>query len=214
VAVQFGADEAGKGPAIGSMFAAAVAGPAAAIPEDVDDSKRLSDAHRGDLARAIRGADRLRTAVAEVPVERIDDPETEMNTLTVAGQAEALAAVLDGGERGVVDAGDTDEGRFADRVVGRLPVDAAVTAEHGADGRYPHVAAASVLAKEAREDHVVTLADRFGDVGSGYPSDPTTRTFLAEYVDREGGLPPCARASWGTCEDVLAAAEQSSLAEF
>jgi len=214
VAVRFGADEAGKGPAIGSMFAAAVAGPAAAVPDDVDDSKRLSDARRADLARAIRGDDRLRTGVAEVPVERIDDPETDMNTLTVAAQAEALSAVLAGGERGVVDAGDTDEERFADRVVERLPVEADLTAEHRADGRYPHVAAASVLAKEAREAHVAALAERYGAVGSGYPSDPTTRAFLADYVDREGELPPCARASWGTCEDALAAAEQSSLGEF
>lgn len=212
--MRFGADEAGKGPAVGSMFAAAIAGPAAAIPDDVDDSKRLSDARRADLARAIRGAEELQTAVAEVPVERIDAPETDMNTLTVAAQAEALSAVLSGGERGIVDAGDTDEGRFADRVAERLPVDVALTAEHGADGRYPHVAAASVLAKEAREDHVAALAERYGEVGSGYPSDPTTRAFLADYVDREGELPACARASWGTCEDVLAAAEQSSLAEF
>ncbi len=48
-------------------------------------------------------------------------------------------------------------------------------------------------------------------MGSGYPSDPTTRTFLADYVDRHGELPACARRSWSTCDDVLAAASQSTL---
>jgi len=51
-------------------------------------------------------------------------------------------------------------------------------------------------------------------VGSGYPSDPTTRAFLAGYVEEHGELPDCARTSWSTCDDVLAAARQSTLGEF
>ncbi len=214
MSVQFGADEAGKGPAVGSMFAAAVAGPRAAIPADVDDSKRLSDDERERLAAAIRGADRLAVGVAEVPVARIDDPATDMNTLTVAAQAEAVAAVAADGDAGLVDAGDTDADRFGERLAERVPADVDVTAEHGADERDPHVAAASVIAKTAREAHVENLREAYGAVGSGYPSDPTTRTFLADYVADHGDLPPCARATWRTCEDVLAAAEQSSLGEF
>ncbi|MFC6726154.1 ribonuclease HII, partial [Halobium palmae] len=33
-------------------------------------------------------------------------------------------------------------------------------------------------------------------------------------VEATGDLPDCARRSWSTCDDLLAAAEQSSLAEF
>jgi len=51
-------------------------------------------------------------------------------------------------------------------------------------------------------------------VGSGYPSDPTTRDFLREYVTEHDSLPDCARASWQTSQDALAAAEQSSLSDF
>jgi ribonuclease HII len=76
------------------------------------------------------------------------------------------------------------------------------------------VGAASIIAKVARDAHVAELADEYGDVGSGYPSDPTTRTFLADYVDSHGELPPCARRSWSTCDDVLAAAEQATLGDF
>jgi ribonuclease HII len=58
------------------------------------------------------------------------------------------------------------------------------------------------------------LADEYGQVGSGYPSDGTTRTFLADYVAETGELPPFARESWSTCADALAAAEQRGLEEF
>jgi len=95
-----------------------------------------------------------------------------------------------------------------------VPAAVEVTADHGADERDPHVAAASVVAKEAREAHVRRLREEYGAVGSGYPSDPTTREFLAAYVADHGDLPPCARETWSTCDDVLGAAEQSSLGEF
>ncbi len=137
-----------------------------------------------------------------------------MNTLTVDGQAEALSAVARDGLSGTVDAGDTDAARFGRRVADAVDTDVAVTAEHGADETDSLVGAASIIAKVARDTHVADLAEEYGDVGSGYPSDPTTRAFLADYVDRHSELPACARRSWSTCDDVLAAAEQASLGDF
>ncbi|SHG71835.1 ribonuclease HII [Halobaculum gomorrense] len=234
-----GADEAGKGPVLGPMVAAAVRADPTAIPADVDDSKRLSPARREALDTALRGDDRVAVAVSVISVDRIDDPAADMNSLTVVGQAEALARVARGGDRAVVDAGDVRESRFADRVADAVAAggsdenapdedavaDAAagadidVTAEHGADESFPVVAAASVIAKVERDRIVAELDAAYRDrgydgIGSGYPSDPTTREFLREFVAREGDLPECARRSWSTCEDVLAANEQSALDEF
>ena len=76
------------------------------------------------------------------------------------------------------------------------------------------MAAASVVAKVERDAAVADIAAEYGDVGSGYPSDPTTRAFLRRYVDEHGRLPECARESWQTSRDVLAAAEQSALDSF
>jgi ribonuclease HII len=155
--------------------------------------------------------------VAVVTTDRIDDPETDMNTLTVAAQAEAVAAVADGGDAVLADAGDVSESRFADRLAEHAAdrgTAVSVTAEHGADERHAVVGAASVIAKVERDERVSAIAAEYGDVGSGYPSDPATRTFLREYVREHGTLPACARASWQTCSDLLAAAEQSSLSEF
>ncbi|AEM56096.1 ribonuclease HII [Haloarcula hispanica N601] len=211
--MRFGVDEAGKGPVLGSMFAAAVRADPAALPDGVGDSKDIRPERRERLAGDIReSADAV--GVAEIPVERIDADRTDMNTLTVDGQAEALSAVARDGLSGTVDAGDTDAARFGRRVADAVDTDVAVTAEHGADETDPLVGAASIVAKVARDAHVADLAEEYGDVGSGYPSDPTTRAFLADYVDRHGELPACARRSWSTCDDVLAAAEQASLGDF
>ncbi|WP_251341563.1 ribonuclease HII [Haloplanus halophilus] len=209
-----GADEAGKGPVLGPMVAAAVRAPADAIPPGVDDSKRLTADRRADLAAALRADDAVAVGVGVVTPARIDDPETDMNGLTVAAQAEAVGAVAGDDDAVVVDAGDVDADRFGRRVRDALDADVGMRAEHRADERHAHVAAASVVAKVERDARIEALTDAYGDVGSGYPSDDRTRRFLADYVDEHGHLPACARASWATCDDVLAAAEQSSLADF
>ncbi len=211
----FGADEAGRGPALGSMFAGAVAvADLDDLPDGVVDSKQLTRARRAELYEQLCEDDRIRTAVAEIPTDRIDDPETDMNTLTVEAQAEAIEQVVSAGDEGVVDACDTSESRFARRVADAVPAPIDLTAEHGADDGYPIVAAASIVAKVTRDRHVDALAERYGAVGSGYPSDPATREFLEDYVAEHGELPECARESWGTCTDVLAAAEQTGLDGF
>jgi ribonuclease HII len=208
----FGVDEAGKGPVLGSMFAAAVVADPATLPEDVADSKRLTPDQRERLAEDVR--DVAEVGVAEIPVERIDDPKSDMNALTVQAQVDALAEVATDGLAGYVDAGDVNEDRFGRRVADRVEADVDVTAEHGADDEYAIVEAASIVAKVARDSHVEALSDSYGDVGSGYPSDPTTQEFLENYVREHGDLPDCARASWQTSQDALAAAEQSGLGDF
>ncbi len=211
--MRIGVDEAGKGPVLGSMFAAAVRAEPAALPADVADSKALSRERRTSLAAEIRDT-AAAVAVAEVPVDRIDDPETDMNTLTVDAHASVLAETATPDSRVTVDAAETDAERFGRRLADRLDTEPEILARHRADESDVVVGAASIVAKVARDAHVDRLADAYGEVGSGYPSDATTRTFLAEYVRSHGSLPDCARSSWRTADDVLAAAEQSGLADF
>ncbi|SFG59551.1 RNase HII [Halopelagius inordinatus] len=215
-----GCDEAGKGPVLGPMVAAAVRAEPDALPDDVDDSKRIAPERRAEIAAFLREDGAVTVGVAVVSPSRIDDPETDMNSLTVAAQAEAVAAAARDGDAVVADAGDVNEARFGRRVassVGTDGVEVRVHAEHGGDESYALVGAASIVAKverDARVDAIDAEYAEYGPVGSGYPSDGTTREFLREYVDRTGELPECARASWSTCDDVLAAAAQSSLDQF
>ncbi|AFZ72251.1 ribonuclease HII [Natronobacterium gregoryi] len=219
----FGVDEAGKGPVLGSMFAAAVYVPeAAALPDGIADSKRLAPEHREKLAATLREDDRFGIGVAEISTGRIDEPTTDMNSLTVEAHANAIEAALEDcalendSVDGLCDACDTDANRFARRVAdaASLSRDLDLEARHGADDDSPVVGAASIVAKVERDAHVAAISEEYGDVGSGYPSDPTTREFLESYVDDHGELPPFARSSWSTCEKALASAQQTGLEQF
>ena len=53
-AYRIGVDEAGKGPVLGPMVAAAVRGDAEELPDGVADSKRLSASRRESLAADLR----------------------------------------------------------------------------------------------------------------------------------------------------------------
>jgi ribonuclease HII len=174
------------------MVVAAVRTEPARLPADVDDSKRLTPERRTEIAAALRADDAVALAVITVDPPAIDAPASDMNTLTVRGHARAAGQIVRPGDRVVADAGDTSESRFASRL-------------------------ASTVAKVARDARIEAI-DRtypaYESVGSGYPSDPTTRAFLRAYVGDHGDVPPHARRSWTTCADVLAAAEQSALDEF
>jgi ribonuclease HII len=88
--VYLGVDEAGKGPVLGPMVAAAVLASPTSLPADVDDSKRLSPERREALDEAIRGTEGVAVGVAFVEPGEIDRPDTDMNTLTVRAQARAV----------------------------------------------------------------------------------------------------------------------------
>lgn len=214
-----GIDEAGKGPVIGSMFAAAIAVPDPAIlPAEVDDSKRLTASHRQELYQTLTETDEVSIGTAEVSPQDIDDPETNMNSLTVSAHARALDALsaqttIETGDV-IADAGDTNADRFARQIANQSSTDLGISASHGADSQYPVVGAASVVAKSHREMHVRDLADRYGPVGSGYPGDKQTRQFLATFYREHGEFPDCVRRSWQTCADIIAAVEQAGLEEF
>ena len=218
--MRVGTDEAGKGPVLGSMFAAAVGVPdAEVLPDDVGDSKGIDPKRRRTITTRLAEDDRIAVGVAEITVDRIDDPDTDMNSLTVTAHAEAIDEAVGASEAPDVtvlaDAGDTSEERFGRRVADACKPSVAVTAEHGADETDPVVGAASIVAKVRRDEHVRGLAERYDrPIGSGYPSDPTTREFLETYADEHGDVPPCTRRSWSTVADVLATVEQSGLGEF
>ncbi|MFB6104819.1 MAG: ribonuclease HII [Halobacteriaceae archaeon] len=214
---RLGVDEAGKGPVLGGMVAAAVLADPDALPDGVTDSKRLSPERRRALDTTLQSHADVAVGVAHIPVAAIDDPDTDMNSLTVEAHAAAVRAVpadLDD-VAGTLDAADPDADRFARRVTDRLGSTPTLEGRHGADATDAVVGAASIVAKVARDAHVASLAtDYDADLGSGYPGDPVTRSFLADYVDTHGSLPPCARRSWQTSRDVLAAHDQAVLTEF
>ncbi len=83
--------------------------------------------------------------------------------------------------------------------------------EHKADFNHPVVSAASIVAKERREEEVARIKEEKGvDFGSGYPSDPATKEFIAENFEKEE-FKDIIRFSWSTVKKLKSDKGQKTL---
>jgi len=167
-----GVDEAGRGPIAGPVFAAAVILGRGTRIAGLDDSKKLSEPRRDELAAAIRGR-AAAWAIASATVEEID----RLNILraTLLAMQRAIESLAIAPTEAWVD------GLHVPRVA--MPARAIV----GGDASVKAISAASILAKTARDAEMTRLAERFPQYGferhKGYP----TRDHL-EALARHG---PC-----------------------
>ncbi|MBS3147132.1 ribonuclease HII [Candidatus Woesearchaeota archaeon] len=84
--------------------------------------------------------------------------------------------------------------------------------EHKADSNHIPCAAASILSKVTRDNEIEKIKKKIGiDFGSGYPSDPITKKFLKENIDK---FPEIFRKSWSTYSDQKGTKLQKSLGDF
>ncbi len=87
-----------------------------------------------------------------------------------------------------------------------------VIASHKAEDKYPIVAAASILAKVKRDDLIKKIEEKVGvSFGSGYPSDPKTRSFLEEYYKLNNSFPDFVRTEWKTLSNIKCSIDQRKL---
>ncbi|MEO2151636.1 MAG: ribonuclease HII, partial [Thermococcus sp.] len=100
------------------------------------------------------------------------------------------------------DAADVDEERFGRELKERLGFKAEIIAKHRADALFPVVSAASIVAKVTRDREIEKLKAEYGEIGSGYPSDPRTRAFLENYYREHGAFPPIVRRGWKTLKKI------------
>ncbi len=203
-----GADEAGKGPVIGSMFVAGLV-----IDEErffdlavlgVKDSKMLSPAKREALARKITtiATDQY---ILEVRAEVIDELRLvmTMNDIMVRSFSQVVGRLH--ADRAILDAADVNAERFAQAVRNHSKTSMDLIAENKADQRHHVVSAASILAKVRRDRSMRELENEMHcKIGRRYPHDRDTIAFLSEWVRENKDLPPCARHSWTTAQRIKA----------
>lgn len=201
----FGVDEAGKGPVIGAMFVCAVSiKDESCLPDNLNDSKKLTDNQRERIYNKLMEDSKVEIASLEIPSEVIDAHEN-MNELLAEAHS-ILTHTFSGTEvTGYIDASDTSESRHKQNVLKNLnDADVHLVCEHQADEKFSVVQAASVVAKQKREEHVGKLNERTErEIGSGYPSDPNTRDFLKSYYNEHERFPSFTRLSWNTCDSIV-----------
>jgi ribonuclease HII len=200
-----GIDEAGRGPVIGPMVIAAVVIDEEKLPLlselGVKDSKKLTPKKRERLFNEItKVADDY--VIIELWPEDIDSRAGTLNEFEIENFVRALNSLRIKPDVLYIDAADVKEERFGDEIRKNLEFDAEIVAEHKADDKFLPVSAASILAKVTRDRAIEDLKEKYGDIGSGYPSDPRTREFLENYYREHGEFPPIVRKTWKTLRKI------------
>ena len=154
-----GVDEVGRGPLAGPVTAAAVVLDPSAIPDGLNDSKKLTEKKRIALLEVLQ--DCAEISVAHASVEEID----EINILRASHLAmeRAVAGLSVPPDHLLIDGNLIPRGLT-------IPAQAVVKG----DGRSVSIAAASIAAKIARDTIMRDLAQQFPGYGwesnAGYPS--------------------------------------------
>jgi ribonuclease HII len=196
-----GIDEAGRGPAIGPMVVVGILVSENRIDEliamGVKDSKKLSPKKRERLVDDILRVVSLHHAET-IQADQIDARRKGESLNKI--EATAMARILSVLNPDIAQLGSVDVvcERFRSMILAEMIEPVEIESVHHAEDRFPAVAAASIIAKVARDNSVASLRVKYGDFGSGYPGDPKTRSFIREWYAREGALPPIVRKSWKT----------------
>ena len=205
-----GIDDAGRGSVIGPLVIAGVL-----IETDklrllkalgVKDSKLLSSSKRRLLASQIKDL-AMEVIYVIIDPRRIDEivfRGKKLHRLNYL-EAEAMANIVRRLNPDVVyvDAPDILEKRFGETIQALLPYRVKIVSKHYADKKYPIVSAASIMAKVKRDELIEKLRARYGDFGSGYPTDLKTRKFLLEWLKKHGSYPDFVRKSWKTARTLM-----------
>ena len=185
---QAGVDEAGRGPLVGSVFAAAVVLPNEYDLPGLTDSKKLSERRRDELAVLIK-QQALAWCVAAASVEEID----RLNILhaTMLAMRRAVHGLERLPEKVWIDGN-------------RVPPDLGCEAEAvvKGDSKIIQISAASVLAKTARDTEMYALAERYPQYGFERHKGYGTAEHLAA-LQRHGVLPEH-RRSFAPVREILA----------
>lgn len=213
-----GIDDSGRGPLLGPMFLAGVL----IKKEDekslkelgAKDSKLLTHPQRISIAEEIRKRV-ISFEIAESSPKEIDEAVNgiNLNTLEAKKAADIINKLNNQKDKikVIVDCPSVNTLAWKNKMLSFVnhKENLDVRCEHKADFNYPVVSAASIIAKVAREDAVSKIKQQFPNMGSGYPSDPTT----IEFIKKEGKAladTGIVRTSWATWKNLYPSASRKS----
>lgn len=181
-----GVDEAGRGPLAGPVVAGAVILNDNDIIEGLNDSKQLSEKKRNELAKEIKSR-ALAYAIAFISPEKID--EINIYQASKLAMMEAIQSLSQQPEHILSDAMPLSELQ--------IPFTAIIKG----DCLSASIAAGSILAKVARDEYMVKMAEIYPGYGfeqnKGYP----TKLHL-EAIEKLG-ITPIHRKSYQPVRDVI-----------
>ncbi|MFP4402658.1 MAG: ribonuclease HII [Candidatus Nanoarchaeia archaeon] len=208
-----GIDEAGKGPVLGSLFIGfSIINLANGVKDlneyqnklkklGVMDSKKLSPKKRNYIYNSLKEMMDMKYAqLTPIIIDENKQNGRDLMQLEIA----AIAKVLNDEQPQciIIDALMKDTEKFTTILEKTLNFECTIIAENKADSTYPIVGAASVIAKELREQEIAQIHQNVEeDVGSGYPGDEKTRQFVKQN-GKNKELRFLFRTSWKTYQEL------------
>jgi ribonuclease HII len=225
--IYIGIDEAGRGPVIGPLvigcFACTKSQIDFLLEEGVTDSKKLSAKRRQELILLIE-TQSLAHAIDSVNAEQITTymrTGTNLNDIEAIHTAKVLRKVIDSLEVSVpkhvmIDLPSKNKEAYLEQLCGLLGLSylanhhVTIDAEFKADLNHVYVGAASILAKVARDSVITQISLDIGEsIGSGYPADPNTISFLEANWSK---YPHIFRQEWESYKRLVVAQNEKSKA--
>ncbi len=170
----------------------------------VKDSKKLSPKRRSELANLLQD-NCFSLKIIVISPQEIDERESKKITLNRIEELK-MAEIINELKPNVIyiDAADVNESRFGNSIKKLLIyTPKKIISKHKADDLYPIVSAGSIMAKNKRDALIEELYKKYGNFGSGYPSDVKTIQFLREFVKKNKKAPKIARKSWDTTKRII-----------
>ncbi len=212
-----GIDEAGRGPVIGPIVMAGVTidekDEEQLVKLGVKDSKLLTPEKREELFSKIIAI--VKDFKIEIsPPSKIDaalnDPDLNLNWLEALESAKIINQLNP--DKAILDCPSNNVEAYTTYVKKKLKSRCKLVCEHKADEKYPVCSAASILAKVTRDKEIQKIRDKVGEnIGSGYPSDPTTKEFLAKNYSKH---PEIFRKTWASYKKFVSDKGQKTLKNF
>ncbi|HIH06737.1 MAG TPA: ribonuclease HII [Candidatus Nitrosotenuis sp.] len=198
-----GVDEAGRGSMIGPLVVAAITIEKSKIKKlseiGVKDSKKLSPKTRDVMYKQIiKIVDNY--AISKASPRQIDLAVAKHNLNNL--ESLHMARVIEKLQPSVsfVDSCDVNATRFGKEIAKMCH--SKVQAYHHADSKFVVVSAASIIAKVTRDREIAKISKK-NPVGSGYPSDSKTISFVKDWFAKNGQLPKFVRKSWAPAKLIV-----------
>lgn len=181
-----GVDEVGRGPLAGPVMAAAVVLDADHIPPGLNDSKKLSEQRRQELAELLHACAEVSVGIATVEeIDRINILQASLLAMT-----RAIAGLKTPPDHALIDGKFTPAGL-------RIPATPIIKG----DGISLSIAAASIVAKTCRDASMCALAQQYPGYGwdknAGYPTPAHKQALL------DLGVTPHHRRSFKPVHNIL-----------
>jgi ribonuclease HII len=202
-----GIDEAGRGSLLGPIIVAGICVSKKSISEmikkGIKDSKLLTPKKRQILfGHVVSIAESI--CICRINIAEIDFHVFKNNLNTLEAEAMAITISNMKSDKTYVDSCDVNPSRYQRTISSFLKRNSTkLISMHHADKLNVVVSGASIIAKVIRDSEITKIRVKYGDIGSGYPSDKKTIEFVRQWFRQKNEIPPFARRSWKPAQMIL-----------